>query len=372
MIIKEGIFTLKERKTNNGLAYWVNAIKSTDETIIIPSHINGIPIIGIQTKRSRFSVHIKKVIIEEGVRFIGRAAFLGTCIETIIIPSSIREIKCGAFRLCTRLKNIIFSEGLRFIRERAFEECDSIEELLLPDSVVTIEEGAFTACRRICSIKLPNKLRIVSRGCFAGIKNLKSIYVPDSVTDIEYNAFVNCSSLEDIKFGSGLKDIGPCAFRNIAARYSAIIPTSVNRIYSDSFSLNNDMDGLKFEHSNYNIYVSNKYIAKPTNIADLVSACIFSNRKIVDNISIKNILETRDPRHTCIITEDIMKQRSLSLLYLPQEYVWINDSCYDIHKMNIHEDQTIFYQGDRKKRDNEIKNVVYNCTLEKFKTLMKI
>ena len=76
---------------------------------------------------------ITKVIIEEGVTEVGKAAFY----------------KCGS------LKEVVFPEGLTTIKPGAFYECKKLETVDFPEGLTTIGEHAFESSRRhACAIRL--------------------------------------------------------------------------------------------------------------------------------------------------------------------------------------------------------------------------
>ena len=81
--------------------------------------------------------------VPEGIVKIGYRCFCNTNVEEVILPSSVREIDCEAFRWCKNLKTINLPEGLETIGVSSFRET-GIKEIVIPKSVKRIEAMAFS------------------------------------------------------------------------------------------------------------------------------------------------------------------------------------------------------------------------------------
>ena len=67
---------------------------------------------------------LREVVLNEGLVKIGNFAF-DECrsLESITIPSSVKEICKLAFYKCYGLKEVVLNEGLKMIEMQAFERC---------------------------------------------------------------------------------------------------------------------------------------------------------------------------------------------------------------------------------------------------------
>ncbi|MBQ8321686.1 MAG: leucine-rich repeat domain-containing protein, partial [Clostridia bacterium] len=84
--------------------------------IIIPAHINRVP-----------------------VRFVGEGVFSNKeNIKTVTIPDSITVIGRVAFYNCKRMISVTFGKGLTTISRSAFANCISLTEINIPTNVITI------------------------------------------------------------------------------------------------------------------------------------------------------------------------------------------------------------------------------------------
>lgn len=166
-------------------------------------------------------------------RKIGIIAFANTNISSITLPSSITEIKQGAFADCIFLKQITLPKGLinlagfnrcssltqiiipdsvTTIREFTFDGCSSLTQVTLPNAITIIKENTFRDCTSLTQVKLPDNLKRIGVEAFRGCSSLTQIKIPDTVTTIDSNAFLDCSSLTQVTFPNALTIIGSCAF----------------------------------------------------------------------------------------------------------------------------------------------------------------
>lgn len=105
--------------------------------------------------------------------FIESETFAGTCLTSIIIPSSVINIGSDAFVDC---KSLPVEDNLRYADTYLIEAVDkSLSTYTIKEGTKWIGERAFQTCT-----------------------NLTSMVIPDSVTSIGFEAFYDCSSLSEI------------------------------------------------------------------------------------------------------------------------------------------------------------------------------
>jgi len=161
---------------------------------------------------------LKNVTIDEGVTIVGDAAFKGTAIETIVLPS-VTAIKDEAFKECKCLKDVTLNTRLIKIADAAFMHTKNLSAINIPDGVRYIGSECF-AFSGIKRIRLPKNdiFMVVLRKTFAGCKNLEEIELPDNVKAINDNAFDKCTLLRHINLDN-IQVIGPSAFAETALEH---------------------------------------------------------------------------------------------------------------------------------------------------------
>ena len=169
---------------------------------------NGIKRIG--TGAFRDCNALGDIDIPSSVNVIGYAAFYGTGITNVVIPSncivedadatysSARTVLFGAFAGCEQLTEVVIPEGTTQIASGMLAGCSSLESLTIPASVTSIGEWAFYDCDALTSITIPNGVTSIEEGTFMRCSKLTSITIPSGVTNIEYYAFGECILLSSV------------------------------------------------------------------------------------------------------------------------------------------------------------------------------
>ncbi|MBQ0104593.1 MAG: leucine-rich repeat domain-containing protein [Armatimonadetes bacterium] len=164
---------------------------------------------------------IKEIIIPGNVRKIDDSAF-----------SDVYDVNCEEF---PRLEKVVLNEGLKEIGKNAFSET-SINEINVPKSVEKINDYTFFCCRFLRKIILNEGLIEIGKNAFSET-GIKEITVPKSVRKIGEGAFESCFSLEKVTLNEGLKEIGKRAFCDTLLK-EIVIPKSVEKIDDEAFGEN--------------------------------------------------------------------------------------------------------------------------------------
>ena len=227
----------------------ITKYKGTDESIVIPSEIDG-----------------KKVTV------IGNSAFYG-------------------FK---SLKNIEIPDGITSIENYAFCQCWSITSLSVPESVTSIGTGAFRFCGDLKEIKLPSNLTVLSDSLFGADANLEyitfgdaektdTVIIPETVQKMGNYVFMNCEKIKNIKLPSNLKSIGKTCFQGCISLTGLFIPQSVESIGGGIFGDCDALQSVEIEDENNNFIFKDGILYDVKN-GILVSAVnsLISEKVIVD------------------------------------------------------------------------------------------
>ena len=234
----------------------ITKYKGTDESIVIPSEIDG-----------------KKVTV------IGNSAFYG-------------------FK---SLKNIEIPDGITSIENYAFCQCWSITSLSVPESVTSIGTGAFRFCGDLKEIKLPSNLTVLSNSLFGTDANLEyitfgdaektdTVIIPETVQKMGNYVFMNCEKIKNIKLPSNLKSIGKTCFQGCISLTGLFIPQSVESIGGGIFADCDDLQSVEIEDEN------NKFIFKDGILYDVKNGILVSavNSLISEKVIVDECTKTID------------------------------------------------------------------------------
>ena len=130
---------------------------------------------------------------------------IGTCTdEDIIIPPSVEglpvtKIADGAFKGCKMIVSVSIPDCVDTIGKNAFKDCVSLVEISLPSEMTEINDYAFAGCKSLESIVIPNGITHIRNHCFSGCSSLLSITIPKSVVKFEAYCF-NSSGIAQVYY----------------------------------------------------------------------------------------------------------------------------------------------------------------------------
>lgn len=170
-----------------------------DDWLTIPSKYKELPVLRIADDAFMW-VNPKNISLPFSLRVIGDHAFC-SCSELswISIPSSVTDIKYGAFEGCA-LTSITIPEGIECINMEVFSGCDRLRTVNFPKSLTCISFMAFYGCSSLRQLILPPKVDTIEDGAFSRCINLEKISLPQTLTEIQQHAFDRCESLREINF----------------------------------------------------------------------------------------------------------------------------------------------------------------------------
>lgn len=141
---------------------------------------------------------LNTVHIREGVTEIGDTVFKNfwanssTPNKSIVLPSTLKKIRYGAFEGMKNVRKIELPKSLTGIGDRAFANCSYLQEINLGD------------CQSLTGI---GKAVFMNSG-------LQRVVIPDGVSSIGYCAFKGCSSMDTLTIPESVEQIELQAFRN--------------------------------------------------------------------------------------------------------------------------------------------------------------
>ena len=150
---------------------------------------------------------------QKEITAIGDAAFKNTNgrkISEVVFPSTITSVGNNAFENCVGLKTVLFlpdSAGDVTIGKSAFSGT-GVSTLVLPDRLVTIGESAFANNTSLTKVTIPDSVKTIAAKAFANDMKLKTVYIPAALKPaasggtkpVSADAFAN-TTLESIHYG---------------------------------------------------------------------------------------------------------------------------------------------------------------------------
>ena len=189
----------------------------------------------VKTEEDEYATSID---IPEGVTIISDWCFLGcSSMESITLPSTIKQIGENAFMNCSALTSIDIPEGVTIIPDYCFSGCSSMESITLPSTIKKIGEYAFDGCSALTSIDIPEGVTIIPKWCFNECKKLNSVTLPTTIKKIEGYAFYECNKVKTISIPNGCERLEELGYFASSPRF--FLPPSLCSI--DVISTHNNL-----------------------------------------------------------------------------------------------------------------------------------
>ena len=107
----------------------------------------------------------RRVVIPEGIKYIGCTAFLNAPMEEVVFPKGLLAIESLAFCVCSNLKSIEVPLSVFYIGQDAFANCTSLEKAVIPANAVSTDRalsfepksGMFYGCRKLRELRLEGR-----------------------------------------------------------------------------------------------------------------------------------------------------------------------------------------------------------------------
>ncbi len=221
-------------------------------------------------------------------------------LETVTLPSTIKEIEAYAFEGCTSLTSINIPSQVKTIPYWAFQNCSSLRNINL-SNVTKIEPYAFNGCSSLTSVTFSANLQSIGDGAFKDTKALKTVNLPSQLTYLGDSAF-EASGLTSITIPTSVKEMPSNygAFENCKSLKTATINASVTKIPYNLFKDCTALTTVKFSSSspviNFDRYVfsgcsSLTNVTLPPKLQNISNYC-FENCTALTTITIPDTVTT--------------------------------------------------------------------------------
>ena len=194
-----------------------------------------------------YTESIRSVVVESGVTYIGKHAFMNTCNMTeITIPDTVTEIGVYAFYY-SGIESVTIPDSVTTLGEWVFFGCGSLEYVWIGAGVSSIGAQMFQGTSSLTSINVDEDnshycsvdgLMLTETGTElvavpGGISGTLSI--PAGVTSIRDTACIGCELITEVVIPEQVTSIGDCAFIYCEGLTSVSIPDGVVSIGSNAF-----------------------------------------------------------------------------------------------------------------------------------------
>lgn len=151
--------------------------------------------------KESFIIPVNKVVVEEGVTYIGEYAFSSTLhIESVSLPEGVIKIGDHAFA-GAGLKSLILPNSLECIGKQSFM-FNAFSEVIIPEKVTEIGMLAFEACFELKSVNVKGSISVLEERVFENCHKLEKLCLPSSVKEIKSEVFSGIDTLDIVFDGT--------------------------------------------------------------------------------------------------------------------------------------------------------------------------
>lgn len=120
---------------------------------------------------------ITKVIIEDGITYVGRACFYRCAnLTDVTVPNSVTKFGASVFMGCNNLESFVFPQKLKEVRASMFENCSKLNNIVIPSGVESIGYSAFRNCVGLTNITIPASITTIDSYAFSSCESLQDVY----------------------------------------------------------------------------------------------------------------------------------------------------------------------------------------------------
>lgn len=216
---------------SNGQKFvYLTKYTGSEEVVVIPSEIEGIPVRAINCFSFKVHATIKEISIPKTVCFFHKNALNGCAgLEKInmVSPGEI-HLPGETIRNCKKL----FQNGTCTLAGHIFADPDyeGAVKYTIPEGVHTIASYAFACHRSLQEVTIPSSVRKIENFAFSNCKNLQKVIVCGSPT-IKGETFMGCESLTDVIFERPIYQINSYIFAGCSSLKEISVPRGVKQIY---------------------------------------------------------------------------------------------------------------------------------------------
>ena len=150
------------------------------------------------------------IVLEDGIKKIGKNMFDNTYIKSINFPTTLEEIGMKAFyESGVTANNLHFSDSLETIGENAFYKCTNLTGTVdLSENAKNIGMSAFFGCTGITKVIIGENTEYIGEGAFEKCSSITDIVFPVDVNILRNHVFADDTAINKITFTKGKTGVG--------------------------------------------------------------------------------------------------------------------------------------------------------------------
>ncbi len=241
------VFAEISRYSGSGGAITIPRTVMVDQTVV--------EVRRIASSLFKYNASITAVTLPDTLVSIENQAFMGTALEEIDIPASVKHVGSEAFAECASLNRVTIGNTELSYQYNSFPATTEMqypnapEQRICGDYLFTVKEGSGEATivgytgqgghldipSTLTDINGTYTVTAIGRGAFRNSHTVFSATFPNTVTRIGESAFQECISLSAVSIPSSVKSIGHHAFYHCYGLSTVLLPEGLERLEGGTF-----------------------------------------------------------------------------------------------------------------------------------------
>ena len=212
---KKNIEIKKQEARENNREYYKDAVEILEEMSLAEQNVRVINSQEIIENAAVVQTLPEKIMQMTESKYAGKVWFSS---DFEIVDGVLKKYKGN-------LLDVVVPEGVYKI-EAAFEGMKNLQSIKLPSSLREISHRAFAGCKSLKEIDIPIEVQYIGAYAFKECSSLKAITIHQGIVD--YYAFNNCTSLRCVEIKSLSAEIHKTAFFGCSSLYDMKLPRTIN------------------------------------------------------------------------------------------------------------------------------------------------
>ena len=144
--------------------------------------------------------------------------------ESVKLPSTLKEIHYNAFFKCANLKQVDFPQAVEIIGEQCFYQ-SGLTKVVVPHNVTRIQRYTFSGCQNLREVTFANdsKTQKIDEYAFKN-SGVTKFSAPKALKEVGPEAFSECKLLQRVELNDNLDTLGNKCFAHSGAQSVSFPP----------------------------------------------------------------------------------------------------------------------------------------------------
>ena len=154
---------------------------------------------------------LEQIILPSSLTEIRRGAFASTGLTELSMPAKLITLEDQVFRNCSSLAKVTPNEALKYLGNAVFRGCFKLESFAFPEIILNLGINTFLGDAKLTEVTWPKSFKAIPESTFSGCEKLK-FTIPDYITSLGSYAFYCCKAITEATIPASVESFGVAIF----------------------------------------------------------------------------------------------------------------------------------------------------------------